>query len=1223
MNFSTKSSRTEHEFGGVKIRDYLKFNNIVLSNISDPVVDSDAATKKYVDDHIVSTEIYAGTGLTKTGTTFSVNDNLSNVTGVGNINSGTWSANVINVSYGGTGKTSFSSNKLIMGDGSNPLVSISEVAFSDNKLLSTAPISITNTISSVGIGSGGSLTVLGGGSISGKLWLGSLDVINDVKILGDMTVGNIKILGSSSFSAISANDTVYTNMTSTNIQNTNITSTNTLTTNVKTTNITTSSMISTTITNTNMTSTNVQNTNMTSTNAIFTNITTGTLLATSIRSTNMTTSNMVLTNLSGSSFIISNLNATTNVTANNLVSSTITTSFINITNGSITSFTGENLVINSNTVLNTVTVQNLRSSNITSSSILSTNITTTNVTATNTILTNITNANMVNSNILSTNISSSSLRVNDILSTNMSSSNLTLTNTTTTNLVNTNLTSSNLISINISTSSLRVSGLTTMSTINSISLSTGLLSVTGNSNLTNTIVTNLTSNSILCTNFVNTNISSNTLRTTHITTSNLYVSSILNNGTIGISNISTGNIHSSSLVIFNNQTVTTSTISNLRVTDISIFNTVSSSNLSTGTLFVGGILTSPLISNTTQTSANLLAINLRSTNITSSSLSVSLATILNTVTSSSLLTNTLVVNSVSNMQDVIATNITIPNIFTTSITSSNIISDVVTINRTLDIGSNFFSDPKTTSGNVFNVLPILFTDNSTISGGIVPFWSTNFFANSTLTATNPITTQKISNVYIQGSPDIGTNQTIENKSALAIGYVTNETGGSMSGQIMFERNDGKWYGSIFTESATNKFVVANASLAGGGGIGLYTYKGTKITFSDIQSADIFTPSDFIEFSNDISTFYSSSDSISNTSGSLVLKGGLGVAKNITCDSITPTSIVASIKTLQDIDSNMVPSLGDSLVWNGSEWSSSISGGGGGSSGPTPVEVYPMNLVMPVMTSNGPVAGNGGDYYVSASSEFSGLYQAYKCLSSIINPSDWATSGENSNFWIKVQLPSSQNVRYVLLEGRINNEDPLTVTIQGSNDDSSYTDIITNETFTALNYSGYFSARIPENMKDYTFYKFLFPTASGVNPGLNMLRLFKYDNSTFTEGILDNSSIEANGKFNGCIINGRWPMAFNLSVSTIVNIRSQITCFTNSVYVLRKFVMYIDGAPFQNNGSTFVKQMIHQNIHSSLQTLEWTGLLSSGTHTISFFVDGGTGVVFDTNDNVRVNIVRYS
>ena len=138
----------------------------------------------------------------------------------------------------------------------------------------------------------------------------------------------------------------------------------------------------------------------------------------------------------------------------------------------------------------------------------------------------------------------------------------------------------------------------------------------------------------------------------------------------------------------------------------------------------------------------------------------------------------------------------------------------------------------------------------------------------------------------------------------------------------------------------------------------------------------------------------------------------------------------------------------------------------------------------------------------------------------------------------------------------------------------------------------------------------------------MLRLFKYDNSTYTEGIMDNSSLEGNGIFNSAIVNGRWPMAFELTDSGVVNIRAQFTCYTTLSYVYRKFAMYIDGAPFSNSGSAFIKQMIHQNLHVATQTLEWTGNLTTGLHTLSFFVDGGTGIVFDTNDTIQVNVIKY-
>ena len=1217
-----KSSRMTYDFGGVNVFKFIHTNNARIENVGTPSKDDDAATKKYVDDNITSSEIYTGSGLNKVGTTFSVNSNLSHVTGLGNINSGTWSANAITVPYGGTGKTSFSANKLVMGDGANPLVSISEVSFESNRLQSTAPLYITNTTASTGIGSGGSLTVLGGASISGKVWLGGdVNISNNVNIGGDVTLGSLKILGTSNFGSVSATDGVYTNSTITNLQNTNITSSSVVTSNVKTTNLTTSNCISTNITNTNIVTSNVTASTLQITNNInainlsTTDITTSNLITTQAKAVNTTTTNLVLTNVSGSSAILSNLNIISNITTPNLLSTSIASTNINVTNGSITSITGENLIINTSTILNTnVTTQNLWNTNFTSSNIQSTNVRTTNVTSSNITTTSINGTNSSFSNVTSANLLNTNFTTSNIVATNISTSNITTTN---------------ILLQNITTATLRVSGTSIQTTINSVSVSTGSLSVTGTTNLTNTIMTNTTVPNISNTNLANTNITTVNLNTSNITTSNLYVNTIATLGTVGCSNLSTGNIHSSSIATFNNQIANTSTISNLRVTNVSVFGTVNSNNLSTGSIHVSTNLVVPLVTNTTQTTTNLLVTNVRATNISTGSFQVTGTSIFGTVSSNNLLTGNLVVSATSNLANIIGSNITVPNIVTTSITSSNIIvSNNVSIKRCLNVGSNFASSPNTTSGNILNIAPSIFTDDTTSAGGTVPFWATNFFANSTLSAQNSITTERVCSIYLQGDPILGINQTIQNSAALAIGYVNNQTGGNLNGQIILERNDGNWYGSIFTESSTNRIVMANASLSGGGGIGLYTYTGTKITFADIPSATNVVPTTFLEFSNNTSTFYSTTESIGKTSGSVVLQGGLGVSKNITCESITPTSIIASIKSLQDIDSTMTPSSGQSLVWNGAKWSAStITGGVGGgvttgSTGPTPVEVYAMNLVMPIMTSNGPEPGNDGDYYVSASSEFSATYAAYKCLSSVTNPTDWSTSGENSDFWIKVQLPNSQEVRYVLLEGRINNEDPLTITIQGSNDDSTYTDIITDETFTALNYNGYFAAKIPDASKDYTFYKFLFPTGSGVNTGLNMLRLFKYDSTTYTEGILDNSPVEGNGKFNGSIINGRWPMAFQLTDTTIVNIRAQITCYTSSSFVLRRFVMYINGSPFQNDGSTFVKQTVHQNLHSSLQTLEWTGSLPEGTHTISFFVDGGTGIIFDTNDNIRVNIVKY-
>lgn len=1233
-----------YTFGGVRVKSFIDNNSARIVNVGNPLNPQDVATKKYVDDNINGTvtqnEIYAGTGLTKTtdtsGTTLSVNSSLTHVTAIGNINTGSWSANTINVPYGGTGKVSFPSNQLVMGDGTNPLVSISDLTFLSNTFNSNAPINITNTKTSLGLGSGGSLTVLGGASISQDLWSNNIYVANNVTVQNNMTVGNIVINGSSSFVSISATNSSYTNSTTVNLFTTNITSNN-----IKTTNLTTTNLISTNITNSNINTNNISSSslvasnNITTTHLSTTNITTSTLISPQIKSTNISTTNVILTSFTASSGILSNLHITTNLTAPSISTNTISSIYTNSSYASISSISTDSLVV-SNSALSNITTTNILNTNITTSNILSTHIQTTNITSTNINTSNITTTNLQTSNVTSNNLISTNFTTTNVVTTNISTSNISTSNINTTNitsnhLLNTNITNTNFLTQNISSATLRISGISIQTTINSSNLSTGNLSVSNTTNLQNTTMTNITANNLIMsnttvpniinTNLLNSNITTSNIITTNVTTSNL---SVLNNtilGTVSSSNLSTGNIHSSSLSSLNFVTATSITSNNLIVSTTSILGTVNSSNLSTGTLHCSNSLTVPLLSNTTQTTTNLLATHVRSTNISTTNLQISGIAIFGTVNSNNISTGSLSVIGGSTLHNIIATSITVPNINTTSITASNLLLNNISISNKLDIGEDFSSSSFTTSGNILHIYPHIFTDTSSPTSTILPFWTTHWFSKSTLSATNTITTQKTCNIYLEGAPEQGINQTLEKTAALAIGYVNNETGGNLSGQIILERNDGNWYGSIYTESTTNKIVIANTSLAGGGGIGLYTYKGTKITFSDIPNTDNITPTNFIEFSNNITTFYSTTDSIDISSGSLVLQGGLAVSKNITCDSITPSQINSSITTLQDVDTNMIPNNGDSLVWDGSMWTSTTISGSPGS-GPSSVDIYPMSLVLPVMTSNGPVSGNDGDYYVYASSEYDSTYAAYKCMSNITNPTDWVTLNENTNFWITIQLPTSQNVRYVLLEGRINNEDPLFITIQGSNDNITFDTIYDNQVFSALNYSGYFAAQIPENKKDYLYYKFLFPSGSGANPGLNMIRLFKYDTITYSQGILDNSSLEGNGLFNSAINNGRWPMAFNLTTTSIVNIRAQITCTTSSSYVLKKIVMYIDGTPFDNQGSSFIKQTVHQNLHIALQTIEWTGSLPSGIHTLSFFVDGGSGIIFDTNDTIKVYVLKY-
>ena len=1200
-----QSQNIDYYLGSIKVKYEIDNNKARIINIGTPVLDTDAATKKYVDDNIYSAELYAGTGLTRTGNTFNVNNSLTNVTALGNIGIGSWSANTINVNYGGTGKTSFAPNQLIIGDGSNAMKSIPDLVYNTGLFNINSSLMISNTNSSTGLSTNGSFSTFGDSSFYGQVFINGNVSINNNAFINTATIANLHINNGINIPSIISSNGSFSNVSTANIVTTNITSTslicnNITTSNIKTLNTTTGNLISNTITNGNLYTTNISTVSLINNIAIMNNVFLVNLTSSNILSNNITTGNLNTSNLSSSfgnfstsitvpNFVSSNINSI-NISSSNLTSTTIINSNLNTTNINTT---------NIHTV-STTTSNLIVSNNISTGNLVGTNITTTNFSTSNIINTNTNSINLTSTNISSNNLTSTTGVFSSLTAGNLNVSNVTMGALNTPSLLTNSINSTDIISVNISSASLNISGNSNFGGINSTSIYSGSTSISGISTLFNTTTINLTSGNIINTNLKNINTTTTNLISSTITNGNLYNINVTStNATLG--NIISNMISSSNLNIVNG------TISNLKVIGTSNFGSINCISTSTGNIYSSNSLTVPLLTNVTQTTTNLLVSNILNTNLSSSNLIVSGSSKTGTLNTTSITTNNILATGTSNLNLLNVVNTTTTNLNTDTLLVNNdsifngntSISKNVDISGSLNITSNI-TGTSSSFGNIFNISSNIFTDTSNID---IPFWTSNYIGNTTLSAVNNITTSNVSSVYIQGSPLQGNNQTLLNKAGLVIGYVDNN-GTDNSGQIILENSDSLWNGSIFTENATNKIVVSNKTF--NSGIKLH---GSMVNFEDLDN----TP--FVDLASGISSFYSTIDSVSTSTGSVIFYGGLGVSKNITCNSITPTFINASIKTLQDLDSNMTPTIGQLLMWDGSFWTNSNN-----FIGPTKVPVYPMQLATPVMTSNGPVSGNGGNYYITASSELSTSYSAYKCMSSIINPSDWATNNDTNNFWITVQLPSSQNINYILLEGRINNEDPNYITVQGSNDNITFTNIISDEYFSALNYHGYFSARIPNEHKDYLYYKFLFPNGTGSSPGLNMLRLFNYS-ETGTEGIMDNSYSAGNGIFNSAVIDGRWPMAFNLSSSGTVNIRSQFTCCSSSVSIYKKFVMYIDGAPFNNIGSTFIKQIVN-NIHIPTLTFEWTGILDSGVHTVSFFVDTGTGIIFDTNDTIIVNVLKY-
>lgn len=860
---SSKQSRyvTQH-FESINVYKRLKNNSARITDVGDPISSSDAATKNYVDNNIINAGVNAGTGIELLGNTISVQNSLPNVTGVGNINTGTWSGNTINVPYGGTGKSTFASNKLLIGNGNNPIVSVDSLTLESNVFTIDNQLSIKSTDNSLGLMSGGSMTILGGMAVSKDVYFGGNTVMSqNLMVTGDVTVGSITIVGAASFTTINSSNALYTNVTSSNATMTNVTIGGVIATSISSSNLragtsTITNLLNSSLTTNNLTSSNIYVSGLANilgvqiTNGNFGNVTTNSIIATNVSSSNVKTTNstvvnIVSNNVTCGTLFSTNINNSQNITTNNMLLNNITVSNIVSTNVSST-----------NIRLTSCTVQNLISSFISTET----------VTASNMLLTNLTSTSMLTSNLISTNITST-----NIVGTSVTSIQLSSTNITSSNIIARNVTSDNINIVVGTLGTIISSGITTgQLQCNSISATTIQMT---NSTVSNLVASNITSNNAT---FGNINATSATFANTNV--NNATFGNITCNQT-NAADILGGNVSSSSL----------------RVSGTSFMNTANISSISSGTISVSNLMSARNMTSTSMTSANIQtvsmqAVNMQAVNQQSTSITANNLSITNTVACSTLTTGTLHVGSLINIQ-----NASILNVSSGSIIAGNISSDTVYaasdtyLNRKLTIGSDLSGLPNDSIGTLLTVVSTIFTDSSPASS-TNELVVTNKFSPQTITATNTnVTTNKASTIYIDSKPAEGINQTIKYGAAVAVGYVANNTGGYMSGQIMLERSDSNWYGSIYTENATNRVVIANASLTGGGGIGVYTYTDTPIVFSHIPSSTNVTPVQYANFSRSTSSLSSTVNSANTSTGALVISGGVAIGKTLYVNSIAKGS----------------------------------------------------------------------------------------------------------------------------------------------------------------------------------------------------------------------------------------------------------------------------------------------------------------------------------------------
>jgi trimeric autotransporter adhesin len=843
----SKSRFLSEVLGGLTILDFLDVNNARLTEVADPINPSDAATKNYVDTTISHSNLLPGTGLDLVNNYFNVLPSQTQITQIGNINSGFWEASTILVPYGGTGTTNFTPNKLLLGNGSNTILTTSKLTYDDIFFTVDTPIIITNTTLATS-NTNGALYIAGGANIKKNLL-----VYQDATISGNMSVSNLNISGSLSLSSVVSNSSNFTNTTINNLLSNNIVSSNFTTTNLQTTNVFSTystlgnlyvnslSILSTT----NMTS--ISTANAFIKNSVITGITLNNLLLTYSTISNMFNNNSTINSLSVPINLNSPFNILQNITSTNLLSTNISSTNntknnilnINLTssNSVLTNLTSNNVIIN-----NTASI-----SSITSNSIyVSNNAFIPNIQGNNNLInTNITNSNIINQNLSNTNLTTSNLvnnfaTQNNSIVTNSTINNLNVSNSTFSNLKVINYTNlNNLSTINLTSSNLIVSNNISSNSLITTTISTNNLNVSGPS-----IFTSISTNNLWNDVSIFNNSSMNTL--------NLSGNLTNTGGTILTNNITCNNLYTSTLNKNINLFSTNATLNNI-VSSLGIFNTINTNYISGGSIYMSGLTRTTNLYNTNFSNSNLISTYSTISNLLSTNLNNQNMTSNNTIVSNS---------SINNLNTNLVT-----------IGSAYINSDFNLL-KNLILTSTYQGSPSSSSGSFLFIAPSTFINNTSTSTSNVNLWTGNYFSSPTLAAqNNNITTNKSATIYIQSNVQQGANQTILYNSGLALGYTNNNTGGSPNYQLSFERADGNWYSGMYVESVTNSLNIINGSISGGGGISLSSVN--PITFNSIQSSSNITPIPFINFSSNKTSFLSTTPTTSASTGSIVINGGLG------------------------------------------------------------------------------------------------------------------------------------------------------------------------------------------------------------------------------------------------------------------------------------------------------------------------------------------------------------
>jgi hypothetical protein len=105
--------------------------------------------------------------------------------------------------------------------------------------------------------------------------------------------------------------------------------------------------------------------------------------------------------------------------------------------------------------------------------------------------------------------------------------------------------------------------------------------------------------------------------------------------------------------------------------------------------------------------------------------------------------------------------------------------------------------------------------------------------------------------------------------------------------------------------------------------------------------------------------------------------------------------------------------------------------------------------------------------------------------------DWATNGENTNFWWELKLPRPRKPNTLIVSGRDGgSEVPDSWKLEGSDDGVTWTVVLANTTTTPMSAAGTFDNYDLDLDQHYQYFRMYADNGTGANPGMSMFQLFE-------------------------------------------------------------------------------------------------------------------------------------